>query len=42
MQGRCALERGDAVAARDALERALLIAPDLRAARRLLKQMTAS
>jgi tetratricopeptide (TPR) repeat protein len=40
--GRCALERGDAVAARDALERALLIAPDFKAARRLLKQITAS
>ena len=41
-QARCALQRGDAIAARDALERALLIAPDLRAARQLLKQMTAS
>jgi hypothetical protein len=41
-QARCALERGDAVSARDALERALLIAPDFKAARQLLKQITAS
>lgn len=39
---RCALERGDAASARDALERALLIAPDFKAARLLLKQITAS
>jgi hypothetical protein len=41
-QARCALERRDAVAARDALERALLIAPDFKAAQRLLKQIIAS
>jgi uncharacterized protein HemY len=41
-QARCALERRDAVAARDALERALLIAPDFKAAQRLLKQILAS
>ncbi len=41
-EARCALQRGDAVAARDALERALLIAPDFKAARQLLKPITAS
>jgi hypothetical protein len=39
-QARCALERGDAAAARDALERALLIAPDFTVARQLMKQIT--
>jgi tetratricopeptide (TPR) repeat protein len=36
----CDLERGDAAAARDALERALLIAPDLQMARRLIARIT--
>jgi hypothetical protein len=40
-RARCDLERGDAVAARDALERALLIAPDFQLARRLIARITA-
>lgn len=39
--GRGYLERGDVLKARDALERALLIAPDFVRARRLLLQITA-
>jgi hypothetical protein len=39
--GRCELDRGEAVAARDALERALLIAPDFALARRLIARITA-
>jgi tetratricopeptide (TPR) repeat protein len=38
--GRCYLDAGDAVAARDALERALLIAPEFGQARRLLSSIT--
>jgi Tfp pilus assembly protein PilF len=38
--GRGYLEQGDIVAARDALERALLIAPDYALARRLLTRIT--
>ena len=38
--GRGYLEQGDVVAARDALERALLIAPDFALARRLLLRIT--
>jgi tetratricopeptide (TPR) repeat protein len=38
--GRGYLERGDVLKARDALERALLIAPDFALARRLLLQIT--
>ena len=38
--GRCYLDSGDAVAARDALERALLIAPEFGQARRLLAAIT--
>jgi tetratricopeptide (TPR) repeat protein len=38
--GRGYLERGDVLKARDALERALLIAPDFARARRLLMQIT--
>lgn len=37
--GRGYLDQGDVVAARDALERALLIAPDFEAAKRLLKRI---
>jgi tetratricopeptide (TPR) repeat protein len=37
---RCYLNRGDAVAARDALERAILIAPEFAQARRLLTRIT--
>ena len=40
-RARCDLERGDAAAARDALERALLIAPDYQLARRLIARITA-
>jgi tetratricopeptide (TPR) repeat protein len=40
-RARCDLERGDAGAARDALERALLIAPDYQLARRLIARITA-
>jgi hypothetical protein len=39
-RARCDLERGDAAAARDALERALLIAPDFQLARRLMARIT--
>jgi Tfp pilus assembly protein PilF len=39
-RARCDLERGDAAAARDALERALLIAPDFQLARRLVARIT--
>jgi tetratricopeptide (TPR) repeat protein len=38
--GRCYLESGDAKTARDALERALLIAPEFGEARRLLSRIT--
>lgn len=38
--GRCFLERGSALEARDALERALLIAPEFAEARRLLSKIT--
>lgn len=38
--GRIYLERGDAVAARDALERALLAAPEFQQARRLMTKIT--
>lgn len=38
--GRCYLDMGDAVKARDALERALLIAPEFAQARRLLAAIT--
>jgi tetratricopeptide (TPR) repeat protein len=38
--GRCYLDRGDVVPARDALERALLIAPEFAQARRLLSSIT--
>jgi Tfp pilus assembly protein PilF len=38
--GRGYLEQGDVLAARDALERALLIAPDFALARRLLQKIT--
>jgi cytochrome c-type biogenesis protein CcmH/NrfG len=38
--GRCYLDTGDAVKARDALERALLIAPEFAQARRLLAAIT--
>jgi hypothetical protein len=40
-QARCDLDRGAVVAARDALERALLIAPDFQLARRLIARITA-
>jgi hypothetical protein len=40
-RARCDLERGDAAAARDALERALLVAPDFQLARRLIARITA-
>lgn len=40
-RARCDLERGDVVAARDALERALLIAPGFQLARRLMARITA-
>jgi tetratricopeptide (TPR) repeat protein len=40
-RARCDLERGDVAAARDALERALLIAPDFQLARRLMTRITA-
>jgi hypothetical protein len=40
-RARCDLARGDAPAARDALERALLIAPDFQLARRLVARITA-
>ena len=40
-RARCDLERGDVAAARDALERALLIAPDFQLARRLIARITA-
>jgi Tfp pilus assembly protein PilF len=38
--GRGYLERGDVLNARDALERALLIAPDFAMAKRLLTKIT--
>jgi tetratricopeptide (TPR) repeat protein len=38
--GRCYLDNGDAVSARDALERALLIAPEFGQAKRLLSSIT--
>jgi tetratricopeptide (TPR) repeat protein len=38
--GRCYLDKGDVVPARDALERALLIAPEFAQARRLLSSIT--
>jgi len=38
--GRCYLDKGDVVPARDALERALLIAPEFAPARRLLSSIT--
>ena len=38
--GRCYLDNGDAVPARDALERALLIAPEFGQAKRLLSSIT--
>jgi tetratricopeptide (TPR) repeat protein len=38
--GRCYLDKGDVVPARDALERALLIAPEFAQARRLLSRIT--
>jgi tetratricopeptide (TPR) repeat protein len=38
--GRCYLDRGSALEARDALERALLIAPEFAEARRLMKRIT--
>ena len=38
--GRCYLDKADVVAARDALERALLIAPEFAQARRLLSSIT--
>jgi tetratricopeptide (TPR) repeat protein len=38
--GRGYLDKGDVLAARDALERALLIAPDFALARRLLTRIT--
>jgi tetratricopeptide (TPR) repeat protein len=38
---RCYLDRGDALGARDALERALLIAPEFAQARRLMARLTA-
>jgi tetratricopeptide (TPR) repeat protein len=40
--GRCYLDKGDAVAARDPLERALLIAPEFAWAHRLLASITSS
>jgi hypothetical protein len=40
LMARIHLRRGEAVAARDALERSLLLAPGYRAARRLLLQIT--
>jgi tetratricopeptide (TPR) repeat protein len=40
--GRGYLQQGDVLAARDALERALLIAPDFAMARRLMKKITGS
>lgn len=40
-QARCALDRHEVAAARDALERALLIAPDFALARRLISRITA-
>jgi tetratricopeptide (TPR) repeat protein len=38
--GRCYLDTGDAIKARDALERALLIAPEFQQAHRLLAAIT--
>lgn len=38
--GRCYLDKGDAVSARDSLERALLIAPEFGQAKRLLSSIT--
>lgn len=40
--GRLQLQQGDAIAARDSLERALVIAPDYRKAKELLQQATKS
>jgi hypothetical protein len=40
-RARCDLDRGDVGSARDALERALLIAPDFQLARRLIAHITA-
>jgi hypothetical protein len=40
-RARCDLERGEVGGARDALERALLIAPDFQLARRLIARITA-
>jgi hypothetical protein len=40
-RARCDLDRGEVGAARDALERALLIAPDFQLARRLIARITA-
>jgi len=40
-QARCDLDHGEVGAARDALERALLIAPDFQVARRLIARITA-
>jgi hypothetical protein len=40
-RARCDLARGDAASARDALERALLIAPDFQLARRMIARITA-
>jgi tetratricopeptide (TPR) repeat protein len=40
-RARCDLDRGDVSGARDALERALLIAPDFQLARRLIARITA-
>lgn len=40
-RARCDLERGDAAAARDALERALLLAPDFQLAKRMIARITA-
>jgi Tfp pilus assembly protein PilF len=37
---KCQLDRGATLEARDALERALLIAPELAEARRLMKKIT--
>ena len=39
-RAQCDFERGDAAAARDALERALLIAPDYQLARRMMARIT--
>lgn len=40
--GRLLLQQGDRIAARDAVERALVIAPDYRAARELLQQISSA